>query len=177
VQCVGGSKCPGVRRRRSSSRSRVGSCKWRKSKYYTESLTRSRVAGSTVGRHVAYGGYLREGRPSIDLAPTLVWDACLIFFGVLAASVPVLLHMLAELGSVHLLTTNHSRSGRGSGHQLSTLESGASTKRDAGRNAGKNTTIVDGVRPGDDGSNVSVATTQYERRTSWDSQATIVAVR
>jgi hypothetical protein len=89
----------------------------------------------------------------------------------------VLLHMLAELGSVHLLTTNHSRSGRGSGYQLSTLESGASTKRDAGRNAGKNITIVDGVRPGDDGSNVSVATTQYERRTSWDSQATILAVR
>jgi hypothetical protein len=189
VQCVGGSKCPGVRRRRSSSRSRVGSCKWRKSKHFTESLTRSRVAGSTVGRHVAHGGFLRDGRPSIDLAPTLVWDACLIFFGVLTASVPVLLHMLAELGSVHLLTTNHSRSGRGSGYQLSTLESGASTKRDAGRDtgeaegmtayvsAGENAPTVDDVRPGGDGSNVSVATTQYWRRTSWDSQAAILGSR
>jgi hypothetical protein len=186
VQCVGGSKCPGVRRRRSSSRSRVGSCKWRKSKHYTESLTRSRVAGSTVGRHVTYGGYLRDGRPSIDLVPTLVWDACLIFFGVLTASVPVLLHMLAELGSVHLLTTNHSRSGRGSGYQLSTLESGASMKRDAGRDngkadgmsayvsAGKNAPTVNDVRSDDYGSNVSIATTPYGRRMSWDSQAAIL---
>jgi hypothetical protein len=98
----------------------------------------------------------------------------------------MLLPMLAGLGSVHLLTTNHSRSGRGSGHQLSTLESGANVKRDVGGDtgkadgmsayvsAGKNAPTVNDVRSGDYGSNVSVATTPYGRRTSWDSEAAIL---
>jgi hypothetical protein len=97
--------------------------------------------------------------------------------------------MLAELGSVHLLTTNHSRSGRGSGHQLSTLESGASMKKNVGGDtgkadgmsayvsAGKNAPTVNDVRSGDYGSNVSVATTRYGRRTSGDSEAAILGSR
>jgi hypothetical protein len=72
-----------------------------------ELLTRSRVGGLTTAHHVAYGKYPYDGRPSIDLAPTLVWGECLIFSGTLTTSVPVLLHMLAELGSTHLLTANH----------------------------------------------------------------------
>jgi hypothetical protein len=62
-------------------------------------------------------------------------------------------------------------------------------KRDAGRDtgeakgmaayvsAGENAPTVNDVRPGDDGSDVSVATTQYWRRMSWDSQAAILGSR
>lgn len=141
------------------------------------------MAGATVGHHVAYGEYLHDGRSSIDLAPTLAWEAFLIFSGILTASVPVLIHMLAELGTAHLLTTNHSRSGQGSSHQLSTRESGKTVKGEAGvtggtvgRSASKS--VVEG---GDDGigadsfSAASVRTMpHYGRRESQDSDALIL---
>jgi hypothetical protein len=93
------------------------SCESRQSKSRRESLTRSRVVASTVAHYVAYEKYLRDGRLGIDLATILVLEACLIFSGILTASVPVLLHMLAEFGSIHLLKTNHISSS----YQLSAL--------------------------------------------------------
>jgi hypothetical protein len=132
----------------------------------------------TVIRHVAYAKYLRDGRVSIDLAPTLVWEACLVFSGVLMASVPVLLQRLAELGSVHLLSTNHIRSGRGSSYQLSTLESGTIRKGKADvaeRNVAEN--IGDDYYDGtgrDDRSVSFVASSQCGRRPSQGSQVQIL---
>lgn len=119
----------------------------------------------TVARNLVYGGYIDHGKPSIDLAPTLVWDASLIFLAILTASVPVLIHMLRELSTAHLLTTNHSRSGRGSSHQLSTLESGTSVKRRAGVDDG-NAVGEDDVKLGDDGRSVSAATISHSGRPS-----------
>lgn len=79
--------------------------------------------GCGVGRYIAYEQYLHHGRPTVGLAPTLEWEACLNFVATCTASVPVLLHVLKELGTVHLLTTSHSRSERGSSYPLSSLAS------------------------------------------------------
>lgn len=132
-------------------------------------LTRNRVAGLTVGRYLAYGEYIGHGRASIDLAPTLVWDTCLVFSAILMASVPVLLQMLRELSTAHLLTTNHSRSGRRSSHQLSILESGTGVRRRAGGDGG-NAAGENGVKLDDDGDDdshsVSAATTSQMGRPS-----------
>jgi len=148
------------------------------------------VAGARVGRHVAYGEYLRVGRASVDLAPTLVWESILIFLGVLTASVPVLMHVLAELGTAHLLTTNHTSSGKESSHQLSTLKSGSAAKgtggakvSNVGVSGGSNDGGMDwydGVRDewnigtnGGDGGESIAATTQ-NGRSSQESQTAIL---
>ncbi|KAM0714582.1 hypothetical protein Q7P37_009878 [Cladosporium fusiforme] len=123
------------------------------------------VAGLTVGRCLAYGEYVDHGRASIDLAPTLVWDASMVFSAILTASVPVLLHMLRDLSTAHLLTTNHSRSGRGSAHQLSTLESGTGGKMRAGVDDG-DAVGEDDFKLGDDGHSVSATTTPQSGRPS-----------
>lgn len=141
------------------------------------------MAGATVGHHVAYGEYLRNGRPSIDLAPTLAWDACLIFSGILTASVPVLIRVLAELGTAHLLTTSHSRSGQESSHQSSTLESGETVKGEAGVMGGTvgRSASKSAVEGGDDeirADNFGAASVRtmphYGRRESQDSDALIL---
>jgi hypothetical protein len=127
----------------------------------------------TVVRHVAYARYLRDGRTSIDLAPTLVWEACLVFTGVLTASVPVFLQRLAELGSLHLLSTNHIRTGRGSSYQLSTLESGTVGKPRVGLaewSAGE----ISGEEYGDGASRDDGSVSFVGRRPSQGSQVQIL---
>jgi hypothetical protein len=136
------------------------------------------MAALTVIRHVAYAKYLRDGRTSIDLAPTLVWEACLTFTGILTASVPVLLQRLAKLGSVHLLSTNHVRTGRGSSYQLSTLESGTAGKPKVGlveESAGENSGEECGDGASHDDRSVSFVTSfQPGRRHSQGSQVQIL---
>lgn len=140
------------------------------------------MAGVTVGRHVAYGEYLHDGRPSIDLAQTICWEASLVFSGIFTASVPVFLHMLAELGTAHLLSTNHISSGGGSSHQLSALESGTGMQGRSGAKGDvslRSEDVGEGAghgaqQDGDDGS-VSFATTlPCGGRLSQDSQASIL---
>lgn len=142
-------------------------------------LTKNRVAGLTVGRYLAYGKYVDHGRASIDLAPTLVWDASVLFAAILTASVPVLLHTLRELSTAHLLTTNHSRSGRGSSHQLSTLESGTGGNGTGGKmRAGADDDNAMGgydFKHGDDGHSMSTTTTpQFGRPSSQGSEVAIL---
>jgi hypothetical protein len=147
-----------------------------------QSLTRNRVVGMTVGYHLAYANYSRRGRPSIGLAPSLVWGACLEFFAILTASVPVLVHMLRELGPTHLLTTNHTSTGGGSSYQLSALESGRVVKGGTGVVREDVDTIGRDVgsafgNAGDDDDHRSVSfatTTQCGRRPSQDSEAAIL---
>jgi hypothetical protein len=152
-----------------------------------EILTRNRVAGLIVGHHVAYGRYLRSGRPSIDLAPTLDLEEGLVLVGISTASIPVFLHMLAGLGSTHLLTMNHSRSDGTSSHQLSALESGVAVEARIGvtdehigenviRGADKSVVGTSEDRARTDAySTLSIATTTHcGRRQSQDSDVAIL---
>lgn len=140
-------------------------------------LIRSRVAGSTVGRHITYQEYLRRGRTNIDLAPTLIWDEFLLFLAISTASVPVLMHVLSDLGSVHLLTNKHSRSDGESSHPLSTLESGTGSKKDSATKECPDPNVfeLDNIkRAADDTQSESVATSQGGRRPSEGSEVTIL---
>jgi hypothetical protein len=148
-----------------------------------KSLTRNRVVGVTVVCHLAYAKYLQRGRPSIGLAPLLVWGACLEFFAILTASVPVLVHKLRELGPTHLLTINNTSTGGRSSYQLSALESvrvvkgGTSVVREDVGTTGRDIGIAFGNAGDDDDDHRSVSfatTTQYGRRPSQDSEAAIL---
>lgn len=135
------------------------------------------MAGSTVGRHIAYQKYLRRGRPNIDLAPTLIWDEVLLFLAIFTASVPVLMHMLRDLGSVHLLTDKHSRSGGESSNPLSTSESGAGIKKASVTKecAGANVFELDNIeRAANDTQSESIATSRGGRRLSEGSEVAIL---
>lgn len=94
------------------------------------------VAGCGVGSYFASEQYLRHGRPSVGLAPTLSWEVWLNFVATFTASVPVLLHAIRGFGTNHLLATTHTRSGRGSSHPLNSLASRHGEGADAGAAGG-----------------------------------------